>query len=203
MTRMGFVINLDSCMDHRGCMTACKMYKETPMGIYNMKTLTSNDGAFPDPNTYFMPKLCQQCNNPSCVPACPHEALEKRYDGIVVIAKPEACETCEDPGCQEACPYDAITFDPVTKMAYKCDMCLSRLQAREQPRCVRGCLTGSIFTGDFDDPDSMVSQIVASWDGFVHQLKPETGNEPNVYYLLSKKQWQGSDHLFDPNWTEQ
>ncbi len=201
MTRMGYVFNCDTCLDVRGCQTACKLYHETPMGIYHTETQTSVDhSSYPDANEYFLPIICQQCGNPSCVPACPSGALEKLDNGIVSIANPEACKACESGACEEACPYGGIHFDKPTGRAYKCDLCIERLEKGLNPRCVDGCLTQSRFCGDFDDPNSVVSQAVSSWEGYVHQLKPETGNEPNVYYLLSKKRWDDMNNLVTTQW---
>jgi len=203
MTRMGFVINLDTCLDHRGCMTACKMYRDTPMGVYHNKTVTSNDNAYPDPNVYFVSVLCQQCSNPACMKACKPGALVKRDDGIVVVADQAACNACGDHACETACPYGAIRYDERTQKTYKCDMCYERIEAGERPRCVAGCLTGSRFYGDFDDEASIVSQIVAQFGDGAHRLKESAGTEPNTYYLLTRKRWDDDKFLYDPNWFEE
>lgn len=202
MTKRGFLINLDTCLDHRGCMTACKMYNDTPMGVYNCETLTSNDGVYPYPNLYFVSRLCQQCDNPACMAACGKGAIAKREDGIVIVSDQASCSACDDPACQKACPYGAITHDAKTGKTYKCDMCSARLDAGERPRCIKGCLTGSRFIGDLDDPFDAISQIIEGDANNVHQLKVSAGTGPNVYYYLSKKRWDDDKHLYDPNWTE-
>ena len=202
MTRMGLVINLDTCMDMRGCVTACKMYKDTPMGVYETETFTSYDGSYPDANEYFIPISCQQCSRPTCVSACPDGALAKLDNGIVVVTNQDACTVCTEPLCEKACPYDAIHFDAPTKKVYKCDLCIDLIEEGKRPHCVAGCLSMSRYAGDFDDPKSVVAKTLVEWGSFVHQLKPETGNEPNVYYLLSKHQWKDMEHLFTPHWHE-
>jgi hypothetical protein len=60
----------------------------------------------------------------------------------------------------------------------------------------------SWFFGDFDDSASVVSQIVESWEGHTHQLKPTSKNMPNVWYLLSRKPWNDAKSLYSPNWHE-
>jgi Fe-S-cluster-containing dehydrogenase component len=202
MTRLGLVINLDTCLDHRGCMTACKRYRSTPMGVYNTETLTSTGGKYPDAAHYFIPVMCQQCGVATCVEACRPGALRQREDGVVVLSAAEKCAGCEDKGCQKACPYDAIHYDASTERAYKCDMCVDRLDEGRQPRCIEGCLTMSWFAGDFDDESSVVSQIVDAWGANAHQLRPESGNKPNSWYLLSQKPWNDMNSLYSPNWHE-
>ena len=50
------------------------------------------------------------------------------------------------------------------------------------PACAKTCPAGSIHFGDFNDPDSDVSQLIRSNN--VIRLKEELGAEPNVYYLI-------------------
>lgn len=202
MTRLGFVINLDTCLDQRGCMTLCKRVKNTPMGIYNTETYTyigSND-TFPESHSYHIPVLCQHCANPTCVPACPYGVFEKREDGIVTVGDTEQCKACGGKPCMAACPYSVIQLDPTTGKIGKCDMCADLVDEGKKPACSTTCLTQSFHWGDLDDPNSEVSQIVKAWEGYVHQLKPETGNGPAVYYLLSKKQWRDMEGLYGQAW---
>lgn len=50
------------------------------------------------------------------------------------------------------------------------------------PACAKTCPAGSIHFGDFNDPDSDVSQLIRSNN--VIRLKEELGAEPNLYYLI-------------------
>jgi nitrate reductase beta subunit len=34
---------------------------------------------------FMLPRLCNHCDNPPCVPACPVQATYQRQDGIVVV----------------------------------------------------------------------------------------------------------------------
>jgi Fe-S-cluster-containing dehydrogenase component len=47
--------------------------------------------------------------------------------------------------------------------------------------CVEVCPTRSLTFGDLNDPDSAVSRLVHTRK--VKVLQPETGNEPNVFFL--------------------
>lgn len=200
MTQFGFIVNLDACMDMRGCMTACKRQKDTPIGVYDLECFTNENGVYPHDNCYFVPVPCQHCSNPSCLPACPEDAIEKDDRGIVSIVKEDSCIDCAGKPCATACPYGAIDIDDATGKAYKCDMCKDLIDLGKKPACVGGCLTNAWYYGDFDDPGSQVNQILGEWAGYTHQLKPESGNQPNVHYLLSKKTWAGMDFLYTQNW---
>ena len=186
----------------RGCMIACKDLTNSFLGSHYIETMTNVSEEYPKPNTYFLPMLCQHCAKPTCVPACPYGVLIKREDGIVAVGDTAVCEGCIDKPCIEVCPYDVIDLDTVTGRIGKCDMCADLIDEGDVPRCAQRCLTQSILFGDFDDPDSVVSQTIRAWGevGYVHQLKPETGNGPAVYYLLSKKRWEDTENLYSPAW---
>lgn len=202
MTRYAFVINLDACRDQRSCMIGCKMKTRSFLGSHFIETFTSTTGDIENPNIYFMPVSCQHCDNPSCVRACDKGVLVKRDDGIVAVGDTSLCEQCEGKPCVKACPYNAIDFDPVDGRIGKCDMCADRVDAGQVPACAAACMNYAIYFGDMDDPDSVVSQTVAAWSvgGYVHQLKPETGNGPAVYYLLSQHEWKDAEGLRSPAW---
>jgi Fe-S-cluster-containing dehydrogenase component len=183
-------------------MIRCKEKTNSFLGSHYVEVMTAMSLDYPNPNTYFVPLSCQHCEKPSCLAACPKEVFSKREDGIVAVGNTSACESCGDKPCIRACPYNAIDLDPKTGRIGKCDMCADRVDKGEVPACAVGCLTHSILFGDFDDPDSVVSQTVASWTevGYDHQLKPETKNGPTHHYLLSKKDWQEMETFYSPAW---
>lgn len=200
MTRLGFVINLETCCDLRNCMGACKREHQSFLGSHFVDVRTNMDESFPDPNTYFVPVLCQHCSNPACLRACRHGALTKREDGIVLVSDAGVCESCEDKQCAKACPYGAIDVDPETGRIGKCTLCVDRIEAGRLPACASECMSKSWYFGDFDDPGSLVSQIVRDWGVHAHQLNPDAGTQPNVYYLLHTKRWDDMRSLYSPAW---
>lgn len=203
MTRLGFVYNLDTCSDMRGCMMACKDYTRSFLGSHYVETFTNMSLEYPKPNTYFIPICCQHCESPSCVPACPKGVFKKRDDGIVAVGDLELCTSCKGKPCVAACPYNAIDLDPVDGKIGKCDLCADLIDKGELPKCAAGaCLTNSIMFGDFDDPESVVSQAVSAWKdaGMAYQLKTDSGNGPTNYYLLSRKTWEDMERLYSPAW---
>ena len=66
--------------------------------------------------------------------------------------------------------------------ARKCHFCLHRLENGMLPACVTTCIGRVNTFGDANDPDSLVSELIAS-SGII-QLKAELGTDPSVYYLF-------------------
>ena len=66
------------------------------------------DEAVPQPDKFYMPVQCQQCENPPCVRVCPVEATWQEEDGIVVVDY-NWCIGCRY--CEAACPYHARRFN--------------------------------------------------------------------------------------------
>jgi Fe-S-cluster-containing dehydrogenase component len=128
--------------------------------------------------------------------------LAKDDQGIIVITDAGRCISCTQKPCVAACPYGAIDVDSKTGRIHKCDMCKDLIADNKSPACIAGCLINSWFYGDLNDPDSLVSQLLESWSGYTHQLKPQSGNQPNVHFLLSKKQWNDMDGFYSQNWHE-
>lgn len=66
--------------------------------------------------------------------------------------------------------------------ARKCHFCLHRLEKGMLPACVTTCIGRVNYFGDSNDPDSLVSELIAN-PGII-QLKSELGTDPSVYYLF-------------------
>ena len=175
--RLAMVINAGKCYDCKACMIACKAENEVPTGFW--RNWVRNDAQGTGMRTQFQPGQCMQCEDPSCVAACPVGATWKRADGVVEI-DPAKCVGCAN--CISACPYGARYRDPIRKKADKCDFCSHRLARGEVPACVETCPTKARVFGDLDDPDSEAAKLVK--EGRTVRIKaPFTDTQPNIYYV--------------------
>jgi tetrathionate reductase subunit B len=127
---------------------------------------------------FFVPKLCNQCTDPPCVQVCPVGATYKCADGVVLIDH-DYCIGCRY--CVQACPYGARFFNEENQVSDKCTWCYHRITKGLQPACVEVCPVGARIFGDRNDAQSPISLFVRN--NRVDVLKPETGNEPNVFYV--------------------
>jgi molybdopterin-containing oxidoreductase family iron-sulfur binding subunit len=142
--------------------------------------------------------LCNHCEHPPCVRACPTQATFKSPKTGIVAMDFHRCIGCRF--CMAACPYGARSFnwqDPrpyikkynknfPTRMkgvVEKCNFCYERLVLGKEPACVDACKgTGAITFGDINDPKSEVRQVLAK--EFTIQRKPSAGTNPSVFYIV-------------------
>jgi len=127
---------------------------------------------------FFVPKLCNQCEHPPCVQVCPTGATYKCEDGVVLIDH-DYCIGCQY--CVQACPYGARFFDYKHNVSEKCTWCYHRITRGLKPACVEVCPVQARIFGDRNDRASPISQFIRN--NRVDVLKPETGNEPNCFYV--------------------
>ncbi len=102
MAKYAMAVDLGRCQGCRACMEACKIENNTPQGVFWMYVFRTETGEHPHTKLDFMPRPCQQCNNPPCVKVCPVGARFQREDGIV-LTDYDRCIGCRY--CEVACPY--------------------------------------------------------------------------------------------------
>jgi Fe-S-cluster-containing dehydrogenase component len=139
--------------------------------------------------------LCNHCEKPACVRACPTKATFKREDGIVIMDY-HRCIGCRF--CMAACPYGSRSFNfrdprPFIKdinldfptrtkgVVEKCNFCAERLAVGQPPACVE-VSNGAMMYGDLDDPNSEIREVLRSH--FTIRRKPALGAGPSVFYIV-------------------
>jgi Fe-S-cluster-containing dehydrogenase component/formate-dependent nitrite reductase membrane component NrfD len=177
MTRMGFLLDSDSCIGCHACTIACKSEHDVPLGVNRTWVKYIETGTFPDVARKFNVMRCNQCDDAPCMTICPTDALFRAENGVVDF-QDDNCIGCKS--CMNACPYDALYINPETNTAHKCNMCNHRLEVGLEPSCQVVCPTEAIKIGDLDDPTSEISRIIARDDVAVRS--PEQNTKPKVYY---------------------
>jgi molybdopterin-containing oxidoreductase family iron-sulfur binding subunit len=222
--RLGLVIDVNKFGRYRGlaerCVSVCHSIHNVPdFGPDNKKDeikwiwKDTFNHVFPDHSQYkrndalqHLPimTLCNHCDNPPCVRACPTKATFKSKDGIVLMDF-HRCIGCRF--CMAACPYGARSFnwrDPRGKdengqpfiknentqfptrmrgVVEKCNLCAERLAIGNIPACVEATgNTQAMIFGDMNDPNSDISRVLRS--RFTIQRKPALGTHPSVFYII-------------------
>jgi Fe-S-cluster-containing dehydrogenase component len=160
---------------------------------------------FPDETNNFLSEevahkpfllLCNHCENPPCVRACPTRATFKRASDGIVMMDFHRCIGCRF--CMAACPYGARSFnfrDPrpfiqKTNLEFptrtqgvveKCNFCAERLAVGKMPACVEAS-NGALAFGDLYDPHSKVRELLK--ENYTIRRKQTLGTEPSVYYIV-------------------
>jgi len=127
---------------------------------------------------FFVPKLCNQCDNPPCVQVCPVGATYQTADGVVLVDR-TWCIGCGY--CVMGCPYGVRFFHPVYHVAEKCNFCYHRITKGMKTECVDACAFGARRIGNIRDPNDPVTKIIMTER--VNVLKEEYGTTPQVFYL--------------------
>ncbi len=172
--RCAMLVDVNKCYGCMACVIACAAENNVPLGNFRtwIERLEKTDGT-----NIFVPKQCNHCDDPPCLPTCPTGATYKTADGLVLV-KDELCIGCG--ACVEACPYDARFINPVKGVADKCTFCDHRLMSGLLPACVEACPTGARIFGSLKEENEL-SGIVTSRPTQV--IKPYTGAKPQIYYL--------------------
>jgi len=198
-------VDLTACIGCGRCVEACCVENDVPANHFRTwveRYVVRKDGethvdspnggrnGFPDDvpenqieKAFFIPKLCNQCNEAPCVQACPVDATFLSPEGAVVVDY-DTCNGCG--ACIPACPYGARFWNPKKHKADTCDLCYHRITKGQSPACVEVCPVNALVFGNLADPNSPISKFCR--ENPVLTLKPHLNTGPKVVYKgLSKE----------------
>lgn len=178
--RYAMLVDLRRCIGCQACTVSCAIENQTPQGEFRTHVNQYQVQVGNEVTNVLLPRLCNHCDTPPCVPVCPVQATFQREDGIVVVDNTR-CVGCAY--CVQACPYDARFINHETQTADKCTFCVHRLEAGLLPACVESCVGGARIIGDIRDPQSRISQLLRTHHDTIKVLKPENNTAPHVFYL--------------------
>ncbi len=196
----GMGIDISKCIGCGQCVAACKIENDVPpephffntwveryiIGMDGEVRVDSPDGGmngFPPTQdgdirrTFFVPKLCNHCDEPPCVQVCPVGATFKTQDGVILVDE-DYCIGCRY--CVQACPYGARWIHPEKLVAAKCTFCYHRIVEGMVPACVEVCPTGARTFGEVEKRATPLARFMRFND--IQVLKPQMNTKPKVYY---------------------
>lgn len=195
--RCGMLIDSGKCVSGcTDCVSACNAENGLSGGILPTDTQWIRKIEIREirtGKTQSLPMMCQHCAEPPCVDVCPTGASFKRADGIVLVDK-HTCIGCRY--CMMACPFKARSFvhEPQTNQkadvprgmgtVEACTLCVHRVDRGEMPACVSACAGAghaAIVFGDLNDPQSDISQRIASYP--TRQIRDNLNLDTGVRYL--------------------
>jgi len=183
------LVDTRRCIACQACTMACSMENASPEGEFRTVVATyavsTQEGKT---GLAVLPRLCNHCEQPPCIPVCPVGATYKREDGIVLVDG-ERCVGCAY--CVQACPYDARFVNHHTGKADKCTFCSHRVEAGLLPACVETCVGGARIFGDINDPEGELARRLKEAQPQLKALKPELETAPRVFYIGLDERFTG------------
>jgi len=149
--KFGMLIDLELCSSCGACALACKAENNTrnrtETQSFNWADfIQTTKGKFPNTTQEAIPVLCNHCENPACVAACPTGAMFISPEGVV-LHNDEACIGCQ--ACQAACPYshkelpkNSLVGESYSVISFNARNEDPRGDAATRPVLISGC-TGS------------------------------------------------------------
>lgn len=134
---------------------------------------------------FYLARICNHCDNPACLAACPRKAIYKRDEDGIVLVDQERCRGYQE--CVRACPYKKVFYNLVSRSSEKCIGCFPRVEQGLVALCVESCI-GKIRMHGFletqtepreDNPLDLIVRIRK----LALPLYPQFGTGPNVYYI--------------------
>lgn len=205
------VVDLAKCRNALKCQDSCNKNHYITGDNAWLKVYKMQESKETAP--YWMPTMCQHCDEPACVTVCPVDATFKRRDGIVSIDN-DRCIGCRF--CMAACPYSVRVFnwsEPDQEFLMngadhspehspnhighpsqvgtvdKCDFCPHQVDQNELPHCVADCPNDVFMFGDmYEDTVTNGSRQTFRLSKILeersgYRLLESLGTEPSVYYL--------------------
>lgn len=186
--QLAHLFDATQCISCGACIVACSQTNFPEMArrrIPGRNLLASNIKIYRSEENRPVNILvqCQQCENAPCVSTCPFGANYYDENGLV-RNDPSKCVGCNY--CIASCPYDCRWSHPDTGLPVKCisEGCLKLIKDGQQPACVQACPAEARLFGDTMDPNSAISQKIAS--SRTEMLMPNKGTKPNFYVVVSK-----------------
>ncbi len=134
---------------------------------------------------FYLARICNHCDNPACLAACPRKAIYKRDEDGIVLVDQQRCRGYRE--CVKACPYKKVFFNMISRASEKCIGCYPRVEQGDVALCVESCI-GKIRMHGFRSvqgpprEDNPIDYIV-HFRRLALPLYPQHGTGPNVFYV--------------------
>ena len=139
------VVDIEKCMACHCCELACAVAHSSTKELSAAVQSGEQPGHRISVEAYgrkAVPVNCQHCEEPACVLACPTGAVYRPGKKGPVLVEAARCIGCRM--CVQACPFGVITLRGDGKGVLKCDLCVERLAAGQEPACVAACPTKAL-----------------------------------------------------------
>jgi len=146
------IVDPEKCLGCKTCEIECAMAHSSAADLVE----ALRDPASTQPRVHVeplgefgMPLQCRHCEDAPCITVCPTEAIHRFSESGPVVLDAERCIGCKF--CMLVCPFGVIDLSRDGKAMIKCDQCIERTEAGQEPACVAGCPTKALQYVDVED----------------------------------------------------
>ena len=139
------VVNIEKCLACKSCEIACalvhsksKVLEEAITESPRPQRMVTVEPA----DEFAVPIQCRHCEDAPCITVCPTAAIHRHEVNSPVLIDKDMCIGCGF--CLMVCPFGVINISRDGKAVVKCDLCIERTAAGEEPACVASCPTGAL-----------------------------------------------------------
>jgi len=156
------VCRIDHCLACKSCEIACALAHS------DAQDLLEAVQAEPKPQSrvkvvaaggHALPLQCRHCEDAPCLMVCPTEAIHRTGDAGPVLIDEERCIGCKM--CLVVCPFGAIDLARSGRAVVKCDLCIKRTEAGQEPACVVACPTRALKLVDIEEYNRLRREAAA------------------------------------------
>ncbi len=185
LKKKALLIDNTLCVGCNSCQAACKEINHLPDNEEKSLSPTAYT-ALQEYDGVFVRRMCQHCDEPTCVSVCPVGAFTKTEMGPVLYDE-DKCIGCRY--CMQACPFQVPRYEwtSLNPRIRKCVLCHDRVAQGLPTACSEACPTGATKFGDRDDLIvEALERIKAEPDKYVHKIygQNEVGGT-SILYLSS------------------
>jgi Fe-S-cluster-containing dehydrogenase component len=195
----GMLVDIDKCIGCGNCVRACAAENSVPDGYFRtwveryhvagwqqetpqVDSPNGGKNGFPPSKAvggknFFVPKMCNHCEDSPCTQVCPVGATFRSIDGVVLVDE-KYCLGCRY--CIQACPYGCRFLHPAKHTAEKCSLCYHRITKGLTTACCESCPTGARQLADLKNPKDPIHEYLKTHS--VQVLKPHLATGAKVYY---------------------
>ena len=178
MPRYALIVDVKKCVGCFACRVACQNQNSLPAETSLIRFEDHETGKYPNVKYEVVTLQCMHCEDAPCVPVCPTNASVKDKQTGLTLVNQDKCIGCRR--CVVACPYHARHYVKETGVVQGCNLCLSLLQAGQEPACVSTCLTKARLFGDLDDPKGDFAKLLPK----AKPLRPDFKTKPTTLYIF-------------------
>ena len=142
---------------------------------------------------FYVPRLCEHCLHPACIPSCPSGAIYKRKDGVVLINQ-DRCRGWRQ--CVSACPYKKIYFNHQRMKSEKCVFCYPRIEDGQPTVCSETCVGRMRYLGVILYDAEKIDDYAAADERELVSHQREMFLDPNDPAVIAEAERQGISHNY-------